>query len=102
MNGRATVHPANEMAYEGKLGDVYDKEGHLVYDKDYLSRMEVDDGDSSMKEGSVNGSIKSKPASSNNFDGPASALSSKRQQSNAQSSSQRPSVMPSAAASNTI
>jgi len=49
FNGRATQLTAADL--EGKLGDVYDTKGHLVYDKDYISQQD-DDGVSSLKEGS--------------------------------------------------
>lgn len=35
----------------GKLGDVYDTRGHLVYDKEYISQMD-DAGIDSLEEGS--------------------------------------------------
>lgn len=46
LNGRATDAgtAVNFGENGGKLGDVYDTHGHLVYDKDYTSQQ--DDGDS--------------------------------------------------------
>lgn len=36
----------------GKLGDVYDTQGHLVYDKDYISQMDDADLESFKDDGS--------------------------------------------------
>lgn len=46
----------------GVLGDVYDTQGHLVYDKDYISQVsEVEEASPSMNPGSASGkSMKSK------------------------------------------
>mmetsp|Transcript_41341 Transcript_41341/g.54373 ORF Transcript_41341/g.54373 Transcript_41341/m.54373 type:complete len:88 (-) Transcript_41341:2058-2321(-) len=57
LNGRATTQ--DELQLDGVLGDVYDTQGHLVYDKDYISRMDEDEGVPSLKDGSVH-SAKSK------------------------------------------
>lgn len=48
LNGRATDAKAIQAMAElgGKLGDVYDTKGHLVYDKEYISQMDDQDLDS--------------------------------------------------------
>lgn len=51
LNGRATTH--DELELEGKLGDVYDTQGHLVYDKDYVSRIDEEVNSVSLKPGTV-------------------------------------------------
>ena len=53
MNGRATDGKAIKAMADlgGKLGDVYDTQGHLVYDKEYISQMDDADIDS-LKDGS--------------------------------------------------
>ena len=54
LNGRATDTKAIQAMAElgGKLGDVYDTQGHLVYDKDYISQMDDADLESFKDDGS--------------------------------------------------